>query len=58
METPAKILLVEDSPSLVRTYVAQLEKGGHVVETAGTVSEAQQKRAGSTPDCVLMDLTL
>ena len=58
MEAPAKILLVEDSPSLVRTYVAQLEKGGHVVDTAGTISEAQQKRAGSTPDCVLMDLQL
>ncbi|MDW3098876.1 MAG: sigma-54 dependent transcriptional regulator [Alphaproteobacteria bacterium] len=58
METPAKILLVEDSPSLVRTYVAQLEKGGHVVETAVTISEAQQKRATSRPDCVLMDLQL
>lgn len=58
MDTPAKILLVEDSPSLVRTYVAQLEKGGHVVETAVTISEAQQKRASSTPDCVLMDLQL
>lgn len=58
MEMPAKILLVEDSPSLVRTYVAQLEKGGHVVETAGTIAEAKAIRGSSAPDCVLLDLHL
>ncbi len=58
MSISAKILLVEDSPSLARTYRAQLEKAGHVVLAADSLAQARTAFERSQPDCVLLDLQL
>ncbi len=58
MTISAKLLLVEDSPSLARTYKAQLEKAGHMVTVSETIADARNSLGTSQPDCVLLDLQL
>ena len=58
MSISAKLLLVEDSPSLARTYKAQLEKAGHLVTIAESVADARLSLEPSQADCVLLDLQL
>jgi len=58
MSGSAKILVVEDSPSLARTYSAQLEKAGHLASIAETAAAAGQAIRTFQPDCVLLDLHL
>jgi len=53
-----KILIIEDEPSLLETMQTFLEKERYVVETAGTFREAQEKIAGYTYDCILLDIML
>lgn len=53
------ILIIEDSPSLARTYQGFLKHAGYDAETAETASEAERKLAEAvTPDLVLLDLQL
>ena len=51
-----RILIVEDSPSLARTYAAQLEQRGYEAAIAETGSAARAMRDAF--DCVLLDLGL
>ena len=51
------ILIVEDSPSLARTYQGYLKYAGYETQIAETASEAQAKLA-SPPDLVLLDMQL
>ncbi|HAC58010.1 MAG TPA: sigma-54-dependent Fis family transcriptional regulator [Rhodobiaceae bacterium] len=52
------ILVVEDSPSLVRTYQAHLSSKPYNVLTATTGSEARKILETENIDCVLLDLKL
>lgn len=52
------ILIIEDSPSLARTYQGFLKYAGYDADIAETASEAESKLAGATPDLVLLDLQL
>lgn len=53
-----KILLIEDEPSLNELMARELTRDGFVVERASTYAEADQKLAGYSYDCVLLDLML
>jgi len=52
----AKILVVEDSPSLARTYAAQLEQRGYEASVVDTGAKA--RAIVEEFDCVLLDLGL
>ena len=52
------ILIIEDSPSLARTYQGFLKYAGYDADTAETAGEAESKLAQATPDLVLLDLQL
>ena len=52
----SKILIVEDSPSLARTYAAQLEQRGYEAAIADTGAKARMMVDAF--DCVLLDLGL
>ncbi len=52
----AKVLVVEDSPSLARTYTAQLEHSGYETSIADTGAKA--RAIVQEFDCVLLDLGL
>jgi two-component system, repressor protein LuxO len=54
----AKVLLVEDDPTLSRLYVAYLERAGVEAHHAGTVAEAKALLAQMRPSVVLLDLVL
>lgn len=53
-----KVLIVEDEPSLSGTMREWLQREGHVVETACSYAAADDKLAGYTYDCVLLDIML
>ena len=53
-----KILIVEDEPSLRELMERSLRKEQHVVETARTYAEAEDKLAVYAYDCVLLDIML
>lgn len=53
-----KILLVEDEPSLQELMARTLRKEQHLVETASTCAEAEDKLAVYSYDCVLLDIML
>ena len=53
------ILIIEDSPSLARTYQGFLKHAGYNADTAETAREAERKlTAAVTPDLILLDLQL
>ena len=53
------ILVVDDSPAMLRYLRLLLESDGYVVETASTGSEAIRRlRSGVPPDLVLLDLQM
>lgn len=53
-----KILIIEDEPSLQELMERSLRMEQHVVETASTCSEAEDKLAVYAYDCVLLDIML
>ena len=53
-----KILIIEDEPSLRELMERSLRKEQHVVETARTYAEAEDKLAVYAYDCVLLDIML
>ena len=53
-----KVLIVEDSPSLARTYEGFLQHAGYHAEIAQTAAAAREKLSAQTPDLVLLDLQL
>ncbi len=54
----AKVLIVEDSPSLALGYSAQLEEAGHEVTLCENLAEARNALASQEFDTVLLDLQL
>ena len=52
------ILIIEDSPSLARTYQGFLKYAGYDADIAETAGEAEGKLAEAPPDLVLLDLQL
>lgn len=53
-----KILIVEDEPSLQEMMARTLRAEKHVVETASTYAEAEDRLAVYAYDCVLLDIML
>ena len=53
-----RILLVEDSANVTDALRALFEATGHEVAVAATVDEAVRACAASSPDLMLLDLTL
>ncbi|MEK6796160.1 MAG: EAL domain-containing protein [Spirochaetota bacterium] len=59
--SPIRILLVEDYKAyadLIAEYLGENEQFDFQVLTAGTLAEAVATLAETTPDCILLDLTL
>ena len=54
----ARILVVEDDPSMVTLLTALLEFGGYHVRSAGSVESALQAFAQLPADLVLLDIRL
>ncbi|MEP1605471.1 MAG: response regulator, partial [Marinomonas sp.] len=54
----ARVLIVEDSPSLALGYAAQLEEAGHEVTLSEDLAEARKALAAQEFDTVLLDLQL
>lgn len=52
------LLIVEDTPSLARTYEAHLQTLFEKIVIVTTGAAAQEALAGLSPDCVLLDLKL
>ena len=55
---PQSLLLVEDTPSLSLVYQTVLERAGHEVECAFTLSEAKERFSAGQHRVVLLDLIL
>lgn len=53
-----KLLIIEDDASLSEIMSRALRSEGYVVETASTFFEADNKIAGYTYDCILLDIML
>ena len=53
-----KLLIIEDDASLSEIMSRALRGEGYVVETAATLFEAEDKIAGYSYDCILLDIML
>ena len=54
----AKILVIDDDPSLLRALRLGLRSGGHDVLTAASGEQGVTQTAVSSPDIVILDLGL
>lgn len=54
----AKILAVDDEPTITRLVDAALAKDGHVVITAGNGDEALLRARTEKPDLILLDIMM
>ncbi|MEQ1703105.1 MAG: response regulator, partial [Ilumatobacteraceae bacterium] len=52
------VLVVEDAPEFTRVVTTVLRNAGHQVRTAGSIAEALDELAISSPDVVILDLGL
>jgi DNA-binding response OmpR family regulator len=55
---PARILVVDDEPEILRMLEKSLKAEGHQIDTARDGREAEQKLKGPRPDLVLLDAML
>ena len=53
-----RLLIVEDTPSLARTYQAHLRHDFSAISIADTGATAISAVEAETPDCILLDLKL
>ncbi len=58
MNTVAKVLVIDDDPSLLRALRLGLQAGGHDVITAANGQQGISQTAASVPDIVVLDLGL
>jgi len=58
INTPPKILVVDDEPDLVSTVAYRLKFAQCVVVTAGDGQEAMDKAAAEKPDLILLDTNM
>ena len=58
MTSHARILVVDDQPTVVDLLATVLTGHGFAVDTAGTAAQAVEKAAERPPDLVLLDVTL
>lgn len=58
MQTPARILLVDDDPDFVEITGAALRAGGYEVTAVSAVDAAMAAAAASPPDLVVTDLMM
>jgi class 3 adenylate cyclase/CheY-like chemotaxis protein len=58
MSTPAKILVVDDTPQNVKLLADLLAVKGYAVVTAADGAQALEKLAAETPDLVLLDVMM
>jgi twitching motility two-component system response regulator PilH len=54
----AKILVVDDSPSMLNMMSAPLKEKGYDIVTAADGEEALEKAQGEKPDLILLDVIL
>lgn len=53
-----RVLIIEDSPSMARTYEAQLRRDAAAIEIAETAAAGERALGAGKPDCILLDLGL
>lgn len=53
-----RVLIIEDSPSLARTYEAQLKRDVAAIEIAENGVAGERAIGAGRPDCILLDLNL
>ena len=53
-----RLLIVEDTPSLSRTYEAHLKTDFNEIQIVDTGAKALESIAANTPNCILLDLKL
>ena len=58
MSAPARILVVDDEPQVLRGLSAALGAAGYAVSGAATADEAVESAALAPPDAVILDLRL
>ena len=58
MTVKTKLLIVEDTPSLARTYETHLKREFDTIEIADTGAKAVASVQGDVPTCILLDLKL
>ena len=58
MTEPARILVVDDEPQILRALSVNLHALGYKVEVAASGEEALQRAAAHRPDAVILDLGL
>ncbi len=58
VRTSALVLLVDDIPDHVHVYGGALRARGHRVQLAHSAREALDYCAGTTPDCIVIDVRL
>ncbi len=51
-----KLLVIEDDESLCEIMTRALSTEGYIVETATTLFDAQDKLAGYSYECILLDI--
>lgn len=54
----ARVLVVEDAPEFAQLITAALRKHDHDVATATSIADARVRLRSTTPDLVILDLTL
>jgi two-component system KDP operon response regulator KdpE len=57
-DSPARLLLVDDEPQIIRALTPALTAAGYAVETAATGEAALSLMAGAPSDVVILDLGL
>ncbi|MFC6083305.1 response regulator transcription factor [Sphaerisporangium aureirubrum] len=55
---PARILVVDDDPTVAEVVVKYLERDGHKVESVGDGAEALRRALADPPDLLVLDLML
>lgn len=58
VKAPARILVVEDDPTVAEVVVKYLEREGFVVESVGDGNSALERAGAEPPDLVVLDIML